>query len=159
MKNKLKALIILFFLTALSSSSCQKEEVVQSCEGDNASQIETFYNEEFDENPCSLQNISADEEVLNLVIKTQVDYEKHFTCSNQLPPVDFEKYFILAGRYRHIQCAILDNQQVLMCDNKLFYKVRMLLQDCQAITNVFYVKVVEKKYENLPVAFDVKFSN
>jgi hypothetical protein len=158
MKNIFNTLTILLLLTTLSSS-CQKEDVIQNCEGDNAQQIETFYNDEFGSIPCSLQNISTDNKVVNLVIKTQADYEKYFTCSNQLPEVDFEKYLILAGRYRHHQCAIFDNQQVLLCDSKLFYKVRMLLQDCQAITNVYYVTVIEKEYENLPVEFDIKFTN
>jgi hypothetical protein len=158
MKNILKALTILLTSTALSSS-CQKEDVVQKCEGDNAQQIETFYNDEFENIPCSVQNINTDDKVVDLVIKTQADYKKYFTCSTQLPDVDFEKYIILAGRYRHNQCAVFDNQQVLMCDDKIFYKVRMLVQDCQAITNVYYVTVIERKYENVPVIFDIKFAN
>lgn len=156
MENIFKAMTILLILTALSSS-CQKEDVI--CEVDNAQQIETFYNNEFENIPCSLQNINTDDKVVNLVIKTQADYEKYFICSYAPPAVDFGKYFILTGRYRHHQCAMFDSQLVLLCNNKIVYKVGMLEQICAAFTNIYYFAVIEREYENLPVVFDVKFSN
>ncbi len=157
MKNIFITWISLLLLTVLTGS-CQKE-VTQNCEGDGAQQVETFYNVAFENIPCSLHNIDADDKVVNLVIKTQADYENYFTCSTQLPDVDFDLYFILAGRYRHSNCAIFDSQQVLLCNNKILYRVGMLEQACQAITDVFYVTVIERSYESLSIEFDVKFVN
>ncbi|MDO9553746.1 hypothetical protein [Rhodonellum sp.] len=158
MKSKSKAVTILLLLTVLSGS-CQEESMIQNCEGENGQRIETFYNEELREIPCSIQNINPDTREVNLVIKTQADYDKYFTCSAELPTVDFEKYFILAGRYRHHQCAEFNRQQVFICNNKLIYKVEMHELICAAFTNVFYVTVIERKYEGLQVVFDVGFKN
>ena len=159
MKPLVNTVVSLLFLTNLGG--CDKDEGIQTCQGDTAQQVQTYYNDEFRDIPCSLQNISASasDKVVNLVIKTQADYEKYFICSYQPPAVDFEKYFILAGRYRHHQCAVFDNQQVLLCNNKIVYRVAMLEQICAAFTNVYYFAVIDRQYENLPVVFDVKFSN
>jgi hypothetical protein len=156
MKTILK-ILFLCGIILLTAFSCEKEE--ENCDMDNAQHVETFYSDEFERIPCSLHNIDTDNKVVNLVIKTQADFEKYLSCSSQLPAIDFKKYFILVGRYRHHQCAIFDSQEVLICDNKLFYKVRMLEQDCLAFTDVFYVTVIEREYVNLPVKFDVKFMN
>jgi hypothetical protein len=48
---------------------------------------------------------------------------------------------------------------VQLCNNKTIYGVRMLEQVCHAITNVYYATAIEKKYEALPVEFDVQFAN
>lgn len=133
--------------------------MIQNCEGENGQRIETFYNQELEDLPCSLQNINPDTREVNLVIKTQGDYIKYFSCSAELPTLDFEKYFILAGRYRHQQCAVFDRQQVLLCNNKIIFKVEMIEQDCLDLTNVFYVTVIERKYEGLQGVFDVGFKN
>jgi hypothetical protein len=155
MKNLLVPLTILM---ALSAGSCKKEEI-QNCEGDNVQHIETHYLVEFQNTPCALQNINTESQIVNLIIKTLFDYENYITCSSQRPVIDFEKNFILAGRYRHHQCAVLDNQQVQICNNKLIYKVIMLEHDCQAITDIFYITAIEKEYENISIEFDVKFKN
>jgi hypothetical protein len=156
MKHFSATLAILFM--ALNISGCKKEEI-QNCEGDNVQHIDFSYLDEFKNTPCALQNINTEGQVVNLIIKTLSDYEKYITCSSQRPVIDFEKYLILAGRYRHHQCAVLDNQQVQICNNKLIYKVTMLEHDCQAITDVFYITAIEREYENIPIVFDVKLKN
>ncbi|RZS95388.1 hypothetical protein [Cecembia calidifontis] len=157
MKTILNLVVSLLLLANIGG--CDDDAGIQTCEGDNAQQVQTYYNDEFRDIPCSLQNINTNDKVVNLVIKTQADYEKYFICSFQPPVVDFDKYFILAGRYRHHQCAVFDSQQTLICENKLYYKVRMLEQICAAFTNVHYFAVIDRQYENLPVVFEVKFSN
>jgi len=156
MKNIFRTMTILFFLTSVTGS-CQTE-VDPDCDGNNVQQIESFYIDEFESTPCGLQNIEGNEKETHLVITTQTDFEKYFTCSEQMA-IDFDKYFILAGMYRHHQCAAFDSQQVLMCNNRIIYKVRLLEQICAALTNVSYYVVIDRQYENLPVVFDVKFSN
>jgi hypothetical protein len=143
----------------LMAVSCQKEALIPNCEGDNVEYIVTFYTDEFRDTPCGLQNVSTDDKVVNLVIKTQADYEKYIACGLQRPAVDFEKYFILSGRYRHNNCALFNNQQVLICNNKIIYKVGLKEQDCHAITDVYYVTVIERKYANMSIEFDVEFIN
>lgn len=145
---------ILFFLTSVTGS-CQTE-VDPDCDGDNVQQVESFYIDEFESTPCGLQNIEGNEKETHLVINTQADFEKYFTCAEQLA-IDFEEYFILAGMYRHHQCALLDSQQVSICNNKIVYKIRMREQICQAPSAVFYSIVIKKKYRALPVEFDVQF--
>jgi len=147
------------FLLLLLTISCQNETALQDCSGDTAQYLQTFYSDEFANIPCTLQNIESTEKEVSVRIEDQSDLEKYFSCAEQLPKIDFDKYIIIAGRYRHHQCAILESQQVLLCNNKIFYKVRMLEQACAAFTNVYYFAVIDRAYENLPVEFDVKFSN
>ena len=156
----LKNTSVITLLLILTATSCHHETVTQkNCEGDNTTVLKTFYSEEFSSVPCNLQNIESGNKEVNLVITKQEDLEKYFTCHEQLPKIDFDAYFILAGRYTHNNCAVFASQQVLICNNRIIYKVRMLRQDCTAITSVFYATVIEKKYNTLPVDFDVQFKN
>jgi len=157
MKTTLNLFAGLLFLVNIGG--CNDDLGIQYCEGDNAQQVQTYYNDEFRNISCSLQNINTKDNVVNLVIKTQADYDKYFICSVQPPAVDFDKYFILAGRYRHHQCAVFDSHQVLLCKNRIVFKVRILEQICAAFTNVYYFVVIDRQHVNLPVVFDVKFSN
>lgn len=138
--------------------SCQNETALQDCSGDNAQSLQTFYSDELTSIPCALQNIESNETEVKVVIVNQVDLEKYFTCAEQLPEIDFDKFIILAGRYRHQQCAVFESQQVLLCNNKILYRVRVLEQACAAFTSVYYYSVIGKVYENLPVVFDIKVS-
>lgn len=156
---KKNILIPCMLLLALLTASCQKEGILQNCDGETVQNIETFYAEEFKNIPCGLQNIGNDKKEVNLVITNQADFEKYISCSGQLPVIDFDKYFILSGVYIHHQCAVFNGQQVSICNNKIIYSVRMLEQDCQAFTTVYYATVIEKKYRNLPIEFDVQFKN
>ena len=156
MKNKF---FIAILILAGGMVNCQQEILTQNCEGDNGKYIETFYTDEYEDIPCSLQNIDAEIKEVNLIVTSQVDYERFFSCSSQLPLIDFDKYLILVGRYRNNNCAVLDSQQVLICDNRIIFRVRILEQDCHAFTNVFYVTVIEKRYNTLPVKFDVQLIN
>lgn len=145
---------ILFLI--LLAFGCQNESIPQDCSGDVALFLQTYYSEEFKNTQCEFQNIDNNEKQVNLVIASQADFDKYFTCSDQLT-IDFDKYFILAGVYRHHQCAIFDNQQVFLCNDKVVYRVRMLEQDCLAVMSVFYATVIEKKYSDRSIEFDVQF--
>jgi len=155
----LKTITVSILLLTVLATSCQNEVVTQNCVGDNVQLLQTFYSEEFATVPCSLQNIESTDKEVNLVISNQTDFEKYFTCTQLLPEIDFEKYFILAGRYKHNNCAVFDSQQVLICQNKIIYKVKLLEQDCKAITSVYYATVIEIKYNSIPVEFDIQFKN
>jgi hypothetical protein len=43
--------------------------------------------------------------------------------------------------------------------HRIVYSVRLLEQDCQVFTMVYYATVIEKKYRTLPVEFDVQYKN
>lgn len=150
--ENIKGSILLLLLFAFG---CQNESIPQDCSGDSVQPLQTFYSE-FSNTQCEFQAIDNAEKQVNLVITAQADFDKYLTCSDQLT-IDFDKYFILAGVYRHNQCAIFDNQQVFLCNNKVVYKVRMLEQDCLAVTSVFYATIIEKKYSVLSIEFDVQF--
>ncbi|MGE0930302.1 hypothetical protein [Peijinzhouia sedimentorum] len=154
MKTKISVLFLTLFVM-----SCQYENVLQSFEDQNEQTIETFYSEELQDIPCGLQNIDHDEEEVNLVIKDQADLEKYFQCHDELPEIDFGKYFLLAGVYRHNQCAVFDSQSVTLSNNRVIYKINVIEQDCFAFTSVLYLTTIERKYLNLPVEFEIRFKN
>jgi len=155
LKNLMGSILFLILLIF----GCQTENSPQECSGEDAQYLETFYSEEFASIPCALQNIESTEKEVNLRIESQADLEKYFTCHEQLPEIDFDKYFILTGVYRHHQCALFDSQQILLCNNKITYKVSMQEQICAAAIPVFYVVAIEKKYSHFDIEFDVRFKD
>ncbi len=158
MKTLRRISSIVLGLTLLTTG-CQTESIPQNCEGDNAPYLSTFYSDEFKDISCGLQNVDGEKKQVNLIITNQSDFEKFIFCSIQPPVIDFEKYFVLTGVYRHHQCARFDSQQILICNNKVIYKVRMQEEICQAAIPVFYIIAIEKKYSNLDIEFDVQFKN
>jgi hypothetical protein len=144
----------------LMSMGCG-EELNTNCDGDNAQPIETFFDSDFDSAICQLnaQNIDQSEKETHLIIKTQNDFERYVNCTEDVPEIDFNEYFILAGMYRHHQCAVFDRQEVLLCNNRIVYEVELFEQICAALTNVSYFVVIDRQYENLPFVFNVKILN
>lgn len=101
MKTLLKCVL---GLCLLIHTGCDFFAELQNCDADSAPPLETFYSDEFRDIVCGFKGVNPEEKVVNLVIKTQADYERYFNCSAPLPAVDFDKYFILAGSYRHLKC-------------------------------------------------------
>lgn len=139
------------------SMACE-EEVSQDCLGDQAKPVEQFFEGGFDAAGCRLQNLEFSSGENNLIIKNQSDFEKYVTCNNDLPNINFDKYFILAGVYSHHQCAIFDNQSVVLCDNRLKYKVKLKEQICFKPTDVKYFTVISKSYESMKIDFDIQLN-
>lgn len=144
-------------LIMLTFYSCKEE--FKDCSGDNAQSIDTYYENDFETAFCQLQNIDISKEEIHLIIKSQTDFEKHVSCTEDLPKIDFDQYFVLAGIYRHHQCAAFDQQSVLLCGNNLIYRVRLLEQDCLAAIPVLYFTVIGKEFDDNEIEFDVEFSN
>lgn len=157
--NRLLPFALVVFLM-LMGMGCE-EEIATNCEGDNAQPVETFFTEDFEIATCQLnaENIDHSEKETHLIIKTQSDFEKYVSCTENAPTIDFDEYFVLAGIYRHQQCAIFDRQSVVLCEERLIYRVRLLEQDCLAITSVTYFTVISKDHDSKEVEFDVQFSN
>jgi len=153
--NNLKRCILLLIFIGSISVSCG-EDVSQNCEGDTAQPIETFYEPEFEEVNCILQNTDPNEKEVHLIIKNQEGYETYFSCIEGLPAIDFDEYFILAGVYGHHQCAVFDNQSVVLCENRLIYRVRLQEKDCFALTDIHYFTVLSKGHENSKIKFDIQ---
>jgi len=137
------------------SMGCE-DEVSVNCDGDRAQPVEQFYEDEYDVANCQFKNLEIKAGENNFVIKNQNDYEKFVTCNDDLPNIDFDKYFILAGVYQHHQCATLVNQQILNCNGKINFNVKIEETDCLVITEVTYLVVLERKYEKIPISYNIK---
>lgn len=145
-----------FALIMLTFYSCKEE--FKDCTGDNAQSIDTYYENEFENAFCQLQNIDDSKEETHLIIKSQSDYEKYVSCTEKLPTIDFDEYLVLAGVYRHHQCALFNWQSVVLCENEIIYRVRLLEQDCQILTSITYFNVISKEFDENKIEFDVQFS-
>jgi hypothetical protein len=158
LKKHLKQCLLPMVAVLVLGMGCG-EDVAQNCDGDNAQPIETFYESDFEEVNCQLQNTDANGKEVHLIIKNQDEYETYFSCIDGLPAIDFDDYIILAGVYSHHQCAIFDRQSLVICDNQLIYRVRLQEQDCFALTDIQYFTVLSKVHESNEIKFDVQFSN
>ena len=135
---------------------CVDHDIQQDCQSDEVEYLETFHWENLESILCALQNIETSRKDVHLVIANQADFEKYFVCNEPLPEIDFEKHFVLAGMYTHHNCAYFDSHEVFKCSDRIRYKVIIQALDCTAITSVYYAAVIEKKYSDLPVDFDVR---
>lgn len=132
------------------------DEISANCEGDQAQPVEQFFEDDFNVAICRLQNIEISSGENNLIIRNQDDYEKYVTCNGDLPNIDFDNYFILAGIFSHHQCAVFDNQSVELCENRLIYRVSILEQICFKPILIQYLTVINKKYEKMKIEFDIQ---
>jgi hypothetical protein len=156
MKTKFKiSFSILFLWIAIG---CELSFDPENCTGENKVALEPINVEGLNFEGCGFLDATNEQEY-RVIIKSKAEFEKYINCSTISSLVDFNKYFILAGSYNHRQCAILDNQQVSICNDILVYNVNLREQDCFATTRVNYLVVIKNKYINLPVKFEVEFLN
>jgi hypothetical protein len=135
---------------------CETSMNPVNCTEENKVALEPINVEGFNPESCRLVDTTKEQEY-RIIIKSKTEFDKYINCSINAPDVDFNKYFILAGSYNHRQCATLDNQQISICSDALVYNVNLREQDCLAVTRVYYFAIVENKYSNLPVTFEIEF--
>jgi hypothetical protein len=137
-------------------AGCENSMNPVNCIEENKVALEPIKVEGFNPESCRLVDTTKEQEY-RVIIKSKTEFDKYINCSINAPDVDFNKYFILAGSYNHRQCATLDNQQISICSDALVYNVNLREQDCLAVTRVYYFAIVENKYSNLPVTFEIEF--
>jgi len=157
-KSKVIRLLLILPIIGVTLIGCV-EDLDHVCRMENAQPIETFFEDEFRALNCSPEDLQGDSLSEIYVIKNQSDYIKHILCSADLPEVNFDDYFILAGIYSHHQCAIFKSQSVVICGDQLIHTVFLLEQDCLAVTPVSYMTAVSRKFENKAIRFEVEFVN
>jgi hypothetical protein len=155
MKTKLKISLSLLFLW-LAIGGCEPSFDSEKCEGENTLLVESYFSKEINEFPCGLTNLDEKAKQINLIIETKSDFEKYFSCNEGFPDIDFNKYFILAGRYTHKNCAVLINQNVVICENTLVYNVNIQAQICNGISDVYYYQIVLRDYLKYKIKFNVQ---
>jgi len=156
--NIIIPLIFLLSIIGMLTGGCV-EDLDQGCRMENAQSIDTFYDAEFLALNCGPKNLEGYGMSEVYEIKSQSDYIEYITCSSDLPEFNFEDFFILAGVYRHHQCAIFDSQSVVVCGDQLIYTVFLLEQDCHAVTPVPYMTAVSREFENKAIRFEAQFVN
>jgi len=157
-KSKVIRLLLILPIIGVILIGCV-EDLDQGCRLENALSIEKFFEDEFRALDCSPEDLQGNSMSEIYVIKNQSDYIKHIHCSADLPEVNFDDYFILAGVYKHHQCAIFESQSVVVCGDQLIHTVFLLEQDCLAITPVSYMTAVSREFESKAIRFEVQFSN
>lgn len=154
MKKQLK-LILYLLSTALVWFGCEPNFDPEKCLGEDAFLVETFYNEELLQFPCAILPEDESYGARNFIITTQDEFDETFICNDGFPTIDFNQYFVLAGRFRYRDDASLQSQSVILCENKLVYNVEIKKSILNSITNVFYYQVVDREYLNKDIIFNV----
>lgn len=153
--NSIGKNLIISLLVAKALISCEPSFDLENCTGENGMQVETFYNEEFQQFPCGIQLDDESFGTRNFIIKTQEEFENLITCNAGAPTIDFNEYFVLAGRFRYKDVANLQSQSVILCENRLVYNVEIQKTILNSITNTFYYQVISKEYINYEIIFNV----
>jgi hypothetical protein len=142
----MKYLLIVFFIGCLMIS-CQDH-----CDGPSTP-IPFELSSEGSNRICIMQNVDKEKTEVNVVIKTQAEFEKYVGCSTNLQ-VDFSSKMVLAGRYLSNHCAEVTSQSVEKnCNGEIVYNIEISKGDCDSMSLIFYLVIVDKS--GSPVKFNL----
>jgi hypothetical protein len=152
MKTKLKISLSLLFLW-LAIGGCEPRFDSEKCGSENRFIVDVQNIDGFEN--CGIL-IGGSNKDRNLVIKSKNEFADQMNCNPEFAGVDFEKYFILAGSFTHKKCANIISKNTYICDGLLVFEVRIEESLCTAPTTVTYQTLIDRKYENLKIIFDIK---
>ena len=142
MKN-FKYLLFLFGLIGMMAFSCRKDENTE-CE-EEPQPVEIIELQKVGSDTIfELQNVANDSQIDNLIINSQVDYEKYIYSNHPLPFIDFTAYTLLAGRMGTPSTDFFDSQNVYIACNELTYTVYIARGPSQAPSIVYYFAIIPK---------------
>lgn len=149
-----KVKYLLVFCSVLMGASCEEHAPCTS-EGEfTAVESLTF----FDLNTpyAWVQNVDDDETTVNLIIQNQQDYEKYVGIREDTlrPVIDFNHYFLLAGRVKANYSDEIIFQKVIDNCNDFLFEVRYGGGALPVITSVNYFAIVPNGYSTM--SFDIK---
>lgn len=153
--NSIRKNSIISLLVGTALISCEPSFDPEKCLGEDPFLVETFYNEELLQFPCAILLEDESYGARNFIITTQDEFDEIFNCNDGFPTIDFNQYFVLAGRFRYRDDASLQSQSVILCENKLVYNVEIKKSILNSISNVFYYQVVDREYLNRDIIFNV----
>lgn len=151
----------LFLTLLLINSNCKNDHPVP-CGSTEMILVPLSYVFKINSGDAWLQNIDASSNLVNLVIRNLVDYEKYVGTRPGVdrPVVDFNNYLMLAGKIVWPNCGIIDDQSLVIQCNEA--KLTTLIKDnfadgvvCGAETTLFYF--IEAKTQSLnDVRYEVR---
>ena len=132
--------------------------------GEGGTPVPVFYTEEIANGFCRLEvplvdSAAKSKRGIGAVIRNKAAFDKFFTCRETRPPIDFDKYFVLAGFYRHHSGAFFKNHEILQCGDSIFFKIHMKKGLQAATYSVFSMVSIEKKYSNMAIHFEMEFTD
>ena len=145
--------LLLFLFSILALISCVDSPNTKNCIEGNRLEVPSLDLIDFGLEICGIKRDDPAQN-FNVVIDTQEKLEKYIHCS-EYQQIDFDKYVILGGLYVHHQCIGLSSEELFICEGKLVYQVNLFPKDCFAVTEMPYFKLVERKYIERGVYFDI----
>lgn len=153
--NLIRKPLLILLSVLVTFVSCEPSFDLEKCLGEDAFLVETFYNEELLQFPCAILLEDESYGARNFIITTQDEFDEILICNDGFPSIDFNQYFVLAGRFRYRDDASLQSQSVILCENRLVYNVEIKKSILNSISNTFYYQVVDREYLNKEIIFNV----
>ena len=175
-----------FFILSMFMVNCQKtatppqeeeEEIIDAvfmaldedapsfeCTNDSQEVINTFYNDEITNSICRLNfqlidSTAKSKRGIGMIIKNKAVFEKYFTCRESSPPIDFDNYFVLAGYYGYTSPPKLKEKKIILCGNKLVFKMDLEAGIAAQPGSIFIMIAIERKYINKEILIDMRITN
>lgn len=155
----MKNLYILACSLFLFAFSCEKVPV--NCSGELTLISSETLGAGGSDPSCSIQNIQGGEtgSKVDLIIRSQADYEKYVLCTNSLPAIDFSQKTLLAGRTIAPYTDLIESQRVYkLCDGKVTFEVKLNRGGYAAVTDVYYFAIIPKISDDTNVNFTVGYN-
>ena len=150
--------ITLYILLGLSWIwGCENNQVFDCTEEPIVVAFETILSDSVTQG-CKLQNIDDNELIVNLIIKSQDEYENYVGCIGELPVVDFSEKTLLAGRMMAPKEDKVIKQSVSKDCNEIYlYTVEIGYGIAAHPISVYYHALIPKTPANAKIEFDIKY--
>lgn len=145
-----------FLFAMLSTSFLFQRCENDSCPDDENAVVESFQFLNVDTQYAWVQGVDPNKPTVNLVIKSQQDYDKYIGTSSDIkrPSIDFSQFVLLAGRTITPECAFVGSQIVLDRCGTYTFEVTLEPKDCHAFTTSNYFVIIHKTEH--PIDFHIK---
>jgi len=145
-------------IITLLGFSCEKNDL--DCEGEPTQIPFEYLLAENSNETCVLKNIDDTEVQVNLIIQSQVDYEKYLECSDTLPSINFSEHTLLAGRLKAPNMDRVVKQTFSQdCTDRYLYYVEIGSGVATMPSDVYYFAIVPKIIDESTLRFEIKYVN
>ncbi len=151
---------ILFVLISVCCNwGCTQNQLIDCTGESNQVSFETLLSSSASE-ICGLKNIDNNELTVNLIIKSQSEYENYISCSPSSPVVDFNEKTLLAGRMKTPNEDRIINQSVTFdCNGNYLYNVEIGYGIATHPIDVYYFAVIPKILPETRIDFNIVYLN
>lgn len=154
--NKLISMVLVGFFC---SWACTQNQIID-CTGELTQITFDSLLPDTTNQTCILKNINESEQIVNLIIQSQAEYENYVSCTDSLPFIDFSTKTLLAGRMKSPnEDKIIEQKITVDCNGNYLYSVDIGYGIATHPIDVYYYAIIPKIPSKEKMGFDIEYIN